>query len=210
MKSTSRILLIMIAVYIIIAVLAFLLLNGNLSVFSRDSSSLGAQPAKLTQTVVGGADQVSTADNGASKIVPEPDPEPAPAPEPEPAPVAEPEPEPAPVADTAASEPVLRYFTFKTSTSLQNLRLRRTPSLSGEVLAKLKKGTPGYVVQPGNSWCRVVLENGSVGYCATEYLTLTETTEDAYPEDFRSMVEPPAETLLDNFGSPDGYISVED
>lgn len=61
------------------------------------------------------------------------------------------------------------------------LHLRRTPSINGEILTTLNKGDmlkpdtskDSYNVNFDNyNWCRVILENGKLGWVATKYLKL--------------------------------------
>ena len=97
-------------------------------------------------------------------------------------------------------EPVVvyekRYLSF-TTTNDEPLRFRKGPSEDAEIITKLFTGTLGYVTQPGNEWCKVVMTTGREGYLATEFLGMKELTEEEYPEKFRDLVEAPQEDLTE-------------
>ncbi len=194
MKRDSRIFLFLFAFFIIVAACALFLLKDVSSVFNRSKDSYGAETAVLTQNIVG-EEQETVAE-------PEPEPEPEaetvteaePEPEPEPAPEPEPEPEP-------ESQPEIRYFTYTINTSRLNLRLREEPSTNAKILDSLKKKSTGYIIKPGNEWCKVVTDKGKEGYVSTEYLEIMEVTKEAFPEDAASKVEASDEELSAAFNS---------
>ena len=107
--------------------------------------------------------------------------------------VSEPEPETLEPEPENAREK--RYFTFVTSTTYTVLRVREAPSEDAAIIHKLSKKTPGYVLQPGNTWSKVVTAKGSIGYCATEYLDMTEVSPEDFPQEYRDMVLAPEEDL---------------
>ncbi|MBQ3798129.1 MAG: SH3 domain-containing protein [Butyrivibrio sp.] len=192
MKHNSRIFIALFAFFVIVALGALFMLNGSSSVFSRDAKSIGATTAVMSQTVVGDEPVVEATlpeenqQEEAKEEVPE---------------------ETAEEADSAGAdsgadsgegagaERAKRYITFKTTNSYTVLRLREAPSESAKILHKMPYKTPGYILKPGNTWCKVVLETGAVGYFATEYLGMTEVTAEDYPEEYRDMVEAPDEDL---------------
>lgn len=188
MKRNLRILIALALFYIVVAVFAIILLGGKSSIFNRDRNSYGAKPAAMTQTVIGeNADETQTVESPAEPVVTEQESEPEP--EPEPAPEPEPEPEPEPVV----YEP--RYFSFRTTNTQPDLRFRTEPSEDAPIITKLFPGTGGYILEPGNKWCKVISNSGKEGYLATEYLALTEWTEETFPEQYVDMVEAPVEEL---------------
>lgn len=97
--------------------------------------------------------------------------------------------------DGAENVPAERYFTFTTSTTRTVLNFRKEPSETAKILWKLKPGTFGYVLLVGDEWSRVALENGAIGYCATEYLEMTEVTRSDFPEEYAALVGVPDENL---------------
>ena len=187
--------------YILVAVLALIMLGGKNSFFNKSKDTYGAQPAVLSQTVIG--------ENSDNRVTEQPDlvvEEPAVTQEIEDVeeevieqtqeePVVEDE--VVEVEEEPAEEPVVyekRYLSF-TTTNDEPLRFRKGPSEDAEIITKLFTGTLGYVTQPGNEWCKVVMTTGREGYLATEFLGMKELTEDEYPEKFRNLVEAPQEEL---------------
>ena len=57
------------------------------------------------------------------------------------------------------------------STASSTLKLRATASSSGSVLTSMPHGTIVDVLQYGSEWTKVRTPGGTVGYCATRYLT---------------------------------------
>ena len=84
---------------------------------------------------------------------------------------------------------------METNNSTTILRLREAPSEDAEIIKKMYPGSHGVVLQPGNEWCHVMMNSGLEGYCATEYLTLTEVTKEAFPAEYVDRVEAPVEEL---------------
>ena len=187
--------------YILVAVLALIMLGGKNSFFNKSKDTYGAEPAVLSQTVIG--------ENSDNRVTEQPDlvvEEPAVTQEIEDVeeevieqtqeePVVEDE--VVEVEEEPAEEPVVyekRDLSF-TTTNDEPLRFRKGPSEDAEIITKLFTGTLGYVTQPGNEWCKVVMTTGREGYLATEFLGMKELTEDEYPEKFRNLVEAPQEEL---------------
>jgi TonB family protein len=83
----------------------------------------------------------------------------APAPAPEPVP----EPAPAPVAE----EKVIG--TVKVTASALNVR--KEASTDAEVVVQVKKGQQLAVLEEGESWMRVKLENGDIGWVASRFVS---------------------------------------
>ena len=199
MKHTSRLFIALFVFFIVVAFGALYMLSGTGSVFNRDKNTPGSETAVMSQTILGdeavmgvswnddfaddGFDEASQEDSsGDSTEAADMD---------------------AAGGDSASDSEDLaakntreiRYFTFVTGTKHTILRLRAEPSEDGEILAKLNKKTPGYIIQPGNEWSKVVMPTGTVGYCATKYLKITEVTKQEYPAEFVDMVEAPVEDL---------------
>ncbi len=183
MKNNVKIFIALCAFYIVVAMLALLLLNGKGSPFTKDENSYGAEQAVLDQTVIGETENDYSAEAVADETPAE-----------EVVEVTEtvPEPEPEPEPETVQE---IRYFTFVTNTTYTILRLREGPSENAKILAKLQLRTPGYVLKPGNDWCMVVMPGGTVGFCSTQYLKITEVTRETYPADYVDMVEAADEEL---------------
>ena len=95
------------------------------------------------------------------------------------------------------SEPIAqtKYYSFTINTQGTTLNLREEPSQDAGVVAKLARTATGYVITPGNEWTQVVMPTGVTGFCATEFLTITEIREEDFPENFRSMIEAPGEEI---------------
>ena len=206
MRDNQRIFYFLMTFFTVVALGSLLFLSQTGSAFNRTNKSLGAETAVLTQTIINEPEEEVEAQP--EEVVEEPAPEPPvvedtmasvaetsveaePEPEPEPGPEPEPEPE----------EPQIRYFSYKVDTMVTILRLREEPSEFSEVIAKLAKGGTGYVLVPGNQWCKVVSANGNVGYCSTDFLVLTEMTAEEFPEKYREQVEAPTDSLSAPFES---------
>lgn len=200
MKRNSIIFIVLFVFFIVVAAGALLMLDPGHSVLSKDARSLGAKTAVMSKTVVGDepTGDVLVPDTISETATEEVSVEEV---------VEEATTEATEVADTgdasgagaegtgAEAIPVERYFTFKTSTTRTVLNFRKEPSENAKVLWKLAPGTFGYILVPGNEWCKVALENGEIGYCATEYLDMTEVTRADFPEEFAAMVEISEEKL---------------
>ena len=199
MKKNGRFFLVLIAFYIVVAIGALMMLNGNTSVFNRTAATPGAETAVLNETIIGDDEKQEE-----ETVVPvEPVQE-----EEEVEEIEEPvEPEPLGteedtlVEETAEpeivdeTEPAKRYFSYTVNTSTMVLRLREEPNDKAKIIKKLGRNSGGYVLQPGNTWSKVVIQDGTVGYCATEYLKVKEMTESEYPEQYRDQVVAPEEAL---------------
>lgn len=136
---------------------------------------------------------------------PEPVPEPEPEPVPEPAPESEPEPEPEPVEEVPDEELEAielteeqeeevekkivdvtstvngRYYTFYTTNRQKVLNVREGPGLSHASIARLQPGSRGVILEYGDEWSKVKVYHGGIeGYCANEYLVLTEVSYETY------------------------------
>ncbi|MCR5594711.1 MAG: SH3 domain-containing protein [Lachnospiraceae bacterium] len=193
MKRNTKIFIALCAFYVLVALLALLLLNGTDSVFNRDGSSPGAKPSVMSQTIIGEVQEPETEPEPVAEEVSEPE-------ETEPVETQTEEAVEEEVTEPEATEPEeetypIRYFTFITDTKNTILRLREEPSETATILNKLSLQTPGYILKPGNEWCKVVMPTGTVGYCSTEYLLITEVTEDTYPAEFLADVEASEEEL---------------
>lgn len=90
--------------------------------------------------------------------------------------------EPEPVEEPVPEVPEEHFYSFTSINSTTILHMRIEPSLSARVIAKLKPGTKGYVMEPGDDWSRVWAE-GKVGYCSNEFLSLTEISREEIPEE---------------------------
>ena len=188
MNRNTRIFIILAAFYVIVALIGLLIWGsrGRGSAFSVNFREPAGEAAVMSQTVIG---------TPSEPVAIEEETETEPQTEPEDTAAETAEAEPAAEETETASEPEIRYFTFITNTTHTILRLRQEPSEEAVILKKLQMRTPGYITKPGNEWCRVVMDTGATGYCATEYLSITEVTEDTYPVQFHDMVEAPDEEL---------------
>ncbi len=203
MRNNQRIFIFLFTFFIVVALGSLYFLGGKGSAFDKSRDSLGSATAVLSQMITGlkGSEkkepkaEQAIVDTVVEKIIAEP--------KTEEEPVAEPETVKEP-AEEQVEEPEtyeVRYFTFVTGTQRDTLRMRTEPSESGQIITKLKKKTFGYVLKPGNKWCKVVTKGGSSGYCATEYLILTEVTKEDFPPEHQESVEAPDEELSERFGN---------
>ena len=63
----------------------------------------------------------------------------------------------------------------------QVLNLRQTASLDAKVLDAYRNGTKVTVLTKGNTWCKVQVEDGKIGYMMTKYLKFTGESSTAQP-----------------------------
>ncbi len=198
MKKNSNYMIFILLFYVIVAFMAFAFLNGDYSVFNRKASVANQSP--MSETVVGNTEENTAAQEDTMEEVIEEEPvdEPAELLEDEPAEedVTEEEDDP-PVAEETIEEVVIEeedeteqkvYYSFKTNHTQRRLRLRDEPSLSGNVITMLNMNSTGYVLEYDEEWCKVVTGKDTVGYCATEYLDLTEIEESEFPKEFVDQV----------------------
>ncbi|MEG2193160.1 MAG: SH3 domain-containing protein [Terrisporobacter sp.] len=75
--------------------------------------------------------------------------------------------------------------TIKTLYSKTNLNVRKGPSTNYGVIGNLRKGSSVEVIEyTNNSWYKVKLSNGKIGYCSSSYLSTNKvTTPTEKPED---------------------------
>jgi hypothetical protein len=133
--------------------------------------------------------------------IPETTPEPLPEPEPTPVPISEPE---LPVPSGSEVEPEVEALTVYVlrSVGTSGLRLRKTPSLGGTLVALEKAGTALTVLEPEagaqpkvgvkGKWLHVSDPNRLQGYVAAEYVELR--TDPVTPVPSEGEVEGSAET----------------
>lgn len=203
MKKNLGIFMALAIFYILVAVLALIMLGGKSSFFNKGKDTYGAEPAVLSQTIIG--------ENNDNRVTEEPVQVVS-----EPELIDEVSEENEEIVEEVVTEPVIedeelqieeeeieepvvyekRYLSF-TTTNDEPLRFRKGPSEDAEIITKLFTGTLGYVTQPGNEWCKVVMTTGREGYLATEFLGMKELTEEEYPEKFRDLVEAPQEELTE-------------
>ncbi len=205
MRRNSSIFIALFVFFIAVAMGALFLLSGRGSVFNRDTDSIGAQTAVMSENVVG---EEATEEVSAASVISVPEPAAAEATVEEAAAeesVKEEAAAEATVEEASQEEtvPEKKYYKFVTNTEQYVLRVRQEPSEDSTIVGNLKKGTPGYVLVPGNKWCKVIGADTVEGYCATEYLLLTEVTEEDYPEKYRSLVEAPSEEFTEGVFAAD-------
>ena len=196
MKHTSRLFIALFAFFIVVAIGALFMLSGTGSVFNKNRKTPGSETAVMSQTVLGDEAVIGESwnddfadDNTDDAVEGESNTDNTDAATGDEVGAS------ADASDAVENTREIRYFTFITGTRYTILRLRAEPSEEAEILAKLNKKTPGYIIQPGNEWSKVVMPTGTVGYCATKYLKITEVTKDEYPQEFVDMVVAPTEDL---------------
>ena len=85
--------------------------------------------------------------------------------------------------DTGASDSDKKFYTYKVTTKIYNLRIRKAGSLTAKVIGWIPKGKTGYVYEKGDDWSLVEYE-GTVGYSSNTYLDMTEIPRESLPESF--------------------------
>ena len=103
------------------------------------------------------------------------------------------EPEEEPVYEEPAEEepegPV--YYSFTTTNSDTGLNVRKKPALNAKRVKQLDPGDTGYIVEMGDEWSYIYAPKYDIyGYCANEFLELSEITEEDFPADLIGMTGP--------------------
>ena len=210
MRRVSRIFFALFLFFVIVAAGALLMLDSSGSVFKNRSGFLflKREKAVLEDTVVGekpdGLAPLPGPVEEPEEEIKEPEPEEV---------IAETEEEPAEdlFADDTEEEieePAepeedkiypIRYYTFVSINKDTVLNLRTEPDIEANIKGKLARGTKGWVLKPGNTWCYVKTTAGSVGWCSTEFLEFSEHSKKAFTNYYAQQVEPPTEELSSVF-----------
>lgn len=197
-RGEKRILIIITVFYILVALLAVCILNLSGSIFAKRGEvdlkghflSIWNRPDDDAVEMAEETDPMDKlqgleALDEASEIVSEPAAREMPEEVTEPPAPSESAPE-EPVSETV-SEPEVpeeHFYSFKTNNTDTRLRMRREPGEDAKIIYELKPGSTGYVIELGDDWSKVAAY-GHEGYCANEFLTMTEITE----EEYRELVE---------------------
>ena len=212
-KTTKRIILFVAGFYILIAALAvcILSLSGSVfkaqgaenlleyiererekaeekaEIFSQEDSEtkLEGLEALLGDTVSDLKEEERETDEIVIESSTEPEPvtePPAEEPEQPTEPVTE---EPVPEEDKEILPEEKHYYSFITNNVETDLRMREEANENSKIIYKLRPGATGYVVYLGDEWSWVYAD-GYEGYCANEFLTLKEISEEDYPEELRN------------------------
>ncbi len=195
--AAKKILEIVTLFYILVSVLAVAILSLSGSIFAKRGET---NLTEYFQGIFG--DEDNAAEEAVNDIPPEDklqgmdalnssatEPEPMVETEPEPVPEPEPEPEPLPEPEDTVSEDSVseneaeeeHYYSFKSNNTDTRLRMRAEPDEKAKVVYELKPGTTGYVIELGDEWSNVCAY-GNKGYCANEFLTMTEISKEEYDE----------------------------
>ncbi len=203
MKKNSNYMIFILVFYVVVAFFAFAFLSGDYSVFNKKAAMTSEQP--MAETVVGDNSAVEISDEAeeeeeTEEIVEEPEVEEiieeeelAEEEEDVEAPEEDLEEEDAETSviieeDGEDTDEEIVYYSYVTNHTKNVLRVRDTPSLEGEVLEKLRMNSKGYVLEYDSKWCKVITASNTVGYCATDFLNLTEIDETDFPEEYRDEV----------------------
>ena len=193
-RAAKRILTIVMVFYVLVSVLAIAILNLSGSIFAvRGEANLvdyftdlfGSDEEVIEESFEEADPEtklqgLEALDNKEEAPEPEPEPEPEPVSEPEPEPEPEPEEEPS-EEPSSEPEPEEHYYSFKTNNTDTILRMREEPGEDARVIYEIRPGSTGYVIDLGDEWSKVSIR-GHEGYCANEFLTMTEISEDEYNE----------------------------
>ncbi|MBO6149451.1 MAG: hypothetical protein J6O55_08940 [Lachnospiraceae bacterium] len=181
MKKTTRILLMVIGFYLVAGLMALFFLDGRTSIFKGDEKAV----AKEKDTFVDNRQIVGDVTKSNSNMLAEAEPVPEEPPKDE-APLAEPAPsEPAP-EEPVAKEPEPVYYSFTVSTRQKRSRLyvREHPYMESRSLKLLKTGTKGYILELGNEWSKVYVNEKLQGYSNNEFLVMEDCDPSEFPEGY--------------------------
>lgn len=192
-SASKRILIVVTVFYIFVSVLAVAILSLSGSIFAKRGETnlaqyfggfFGSNEEAVEEAVndtapedkLQGLDVLGT-DEPESSVMTETEPEPAPVEE------------PAVSSDTVSEDTVSsdmvgeeeHYYSFKSNNTDTRLRMREEPDGDSRIVYELRPGTTGYVIEIGDEWSEVCAY-GNKGYCANEFLTMTEISKDEYDE----------------------------
>jgi uncharacterized protein YgiM (DUF1202 family) len=191
MRRNQNTFILLFIFFIAIAVGSLFALDGKNSVFDRGINTLGVKNALLNELVVG--TQPQDMEESFETSDPEPDEETK----------IQQEQVSVPSDVKEPSDDGVRFFILTVNTKNTILRLREEPSTKSAVIDKLEKGSSGYVLQPGNIWCKVSVPSGMTGNVATKNIKVTEVLREEFPEDLRECVTAPTEILSEAFEETD-------
>lgn len=180
--------ILVIVYYILVALLAIGFFSVALSSFSHGGTTVlqGGHSNLNDVRVAGNVESVPETEPEAF-----PEEEPLEEPEEEPEPLEEPEEEPEPLEEP---EPVRKYYTFDTTNSDTPLNVRVAPDIDAKRIYRLQPGTKGYVLGLGDEWSYVYIPSKKgYGYVFNEYLSMTEVSEEEFPEELRDITGPAEE-----------------
>ncbi len=186
MKRGSNILLLMIVLYVAVTgVLVFFMNRQGASVKpTPQPAAEAASTADLTELIKGDASGGQETVPEQTVIIQEPEPDA--------------EPESGAEADTGIelSDSGEHFYRFTASHSTMGLRVRKTPSMKGDILDRIMPGATGYVIERGDTWSEIITENGkSRGYSFNEYLTFEEISEVDYKQGLADALGKAADAL---------------
>lgn len=191
MRRNQNTFILLFIFFIAVAVGSLFVLDGKNSVFDRGINTLGVKNALLNELVVGTQPQDMEESFEFSN------------PEPKEETKIQQEQVSGPSDVKEPSDDGVRFFILTVNTKNTILRLREEPSTESAVIDRLEKGSSGYVLQPGNIWCKVSVPSGMTGYVATKYIKVTEVRREEFPEDLRARVTAPTEILSETFEGTD-------
>ena len=189
MKRGSNILLLMIVLYVAVTGgLVFFMNRQGASVKpTPQPAAEAASTADLTELIKGDASTGETVPEQ-TVIIQEPADEPEPDAEPESGAEAD--------AGIELSDSGEHFYRFTASHSTMGLRVRKTPSMKGDILDRIMPGATGYVIERGDTWSEIITENGkSRGYSFNEYLTFEEISEVDYKQGLADALGKAADAL---------------
>ncbi len=84
----------------------------------------------------------------------------------------------------------IHYYKFKVINIDSTLRVRDSASFSGKVIARVKNGREGFILEKGEEWSKIVTKEGTyTGYCYNDYLEFTEISKDEFLKDYVDQVK---------------------
>ncbi|MBO4457649.1 MAG: SH3 domain-containing protein [Butyrivibrio sp.] len=185
MRKNQNTFILLFIFFIAVAGGAIFALDGAGSVFDRGINTLGAKNAVMNDVVVGTDPQVQ--EDSPKHFEPEHKDDDKAQQE----------------QRSESSDDGVRFFILTVNTKNSILRLREEPNVESAVIERLEKGSLGYVLQPGNAWCKVYVQSGNTGYVATKYIKVKEIIREDFPVNIRDSVMAPTEILSDAFEGTD-------
>lgn len=76
-----------------------------------------------------------------------------------------------------------QFYTFTSLNRFTGLRIRKEPSINGQIIEKMNPGSVGYVLEKGDEWSYVKYGE-IIGYSSNKYLSFTEIDKKDLPQDY--------------------------
>ena len=196
MKGGSNKLLLMIAAYLLITIVVFILF-GPLKIGGTKTSASASVNEEVESRIIGNTGYVSTVERvteTSTEVSTETTVSTETSIEKEENSTEQGEAENTTAASTETAQTEenkeIHYYRFKVTGITTILRVRESGSMDAKVIAKFKNGREGYVLEKGEEWSKIVTKEGTfTGYCYNDYLEFTEIKKEEFLKEYVDQVK---------------------